>query len=66
MQYVSMERKLLKWPRPGKRCERFTGIHPADRNILFRGVWLRMARSGIASFVVVGSYYWAVGHLLPK
>lgn len=64
--YVSMERKLLKWPRPGKRFERFAGIHPADRNILFRGVWLRMARSGIASFVVVGSYYWAIDHLLPK
>lgn len=64
--YVSMERKLLKWPRPGKRFERFTGIHPADRNILFRGVWLRMARSGIASFVLVGSYYWAIHHLVPK
>ncbi|CAI9103968.1 OLC1v1002568C1 [Oldenlandia corymbosa var. corymbosa] len=64
--YVSMERKLLKWPLPGKRFERYTGIHPADRSILFRGVWLRMGRSGIASFVVVGSYYWAVDHLVPK
>ncbi|KAL3515569.1 hypothetical protein ACH5RR_022471 [Cinchona calisaya] len=64
--YVSMERKLLKWPRPGKRFERLTGIHPADRNILFCGVWLRMARSGIASFIVVGSYYWAIDHLVPK
>lgn len=64
--YVSMERKLLKWPRPGKRFERLTGIHPADRNILFGGVWLRVARSGIASFVIVGCYYWAIDHLIPE
>jgi hypothetical protein len=46
-QYISMERQLLKWRRPGNRFERVTGIHPADRNLLFRGIWLRMARSVI-------------------
>lgn len=64
--YVSMERKILKWTRPGKRFERLTGIHPSDRNVLFRGIWLRMARCGIASFAIVGSYYWAIDHLIPK
>ncbi|KAM7474680.1 hypothetical protein LguiB_021923 [Lonicera macranthoides] len=64
--YISMERRLLKWTRPGKRFERLTGIHPADRNILFRGIWLRMARSGISSFVLVGGYYWAIDHLVLR
>ncbi|XP_024196536.1 uncharacterized protein LOC112199806 [Rosa chinensis] len=61
--FLSMERKLLKWRTPGKRFERATGIHPADRNLLFRGIGLRMARSGIASFVMVGSYFLAVDRL---
>lgn len=64
--YVSMERRFLKWQLPGKRFERWTGIHPADRNILFRGLGLRMARSGIASFVVVGGYLFAIDRLLSE
>ncbi|KAL2497216.1 Mitochondrial substrate carrier family protein [Abeliophyllum distichum] len=64
--FVSMERKFLKWNRPGKRFERLVGIHPADRNLLMNGVWLRMARSGLASFVVVGSYFLAVDHLVAQ
>ncbi|KAL5734781.1 hypothetical protein ACOSP7_032642 [Xanthoceras sorbifolium] len=64
--YVSMERKLLKWNRPGKRFERFAGIHPKDRNLLFRGIGLRMARSGIASFMIVGSYFAAVDYLISR
>lgn len=66
MQFISMERKLLKWKTPGKRFEKLTGIHPADRNILFRGIWLRMARSGIASFAIVGSYYFSITHLVSS
>ncbi|CAL1352124.1 unnamed protein product [Linum trigynum] len=62
--YLRYERALLKWRRPGTRFERATGIHPADRNVLFRGIWLRMARSGVASFVIVGTYYFAVDQLL--
>ncbi|KAF9596513.1 hypothetical protein IFM89_012244 [Coptis chinensis] len=62
--YVSMERRLLKWKQPGYWVERVSGIHPKDRNILFRGIGLRMARSGLASFAIVGSYYMAVGHLM--
>ncbi|XWS65378.1 hypothetical protein CRYUN_Cryun05aG0107600 [Craigia yunnanensis] len=62
--FISMERKLLKWKIPGKRFEKITGIHPADRNILFRGIWLRMARSGIASFVIVESYYLSITYLV--
>ncbi|KAL3814441.1 hypothetical protein ACJIZ3_015709 [Penstemon smallii] len=58
--YVTMERKFLKWNRPGKRFERLTGIHPSDRNVLKNGILLRMARCGIGSFVVVGSYFLAV------
>lgn len=61
--YVSMERRLLKWNLPGKRFERMTGIHPADRNLLFRSIGLRMARSGFASFMIVGSYFLVVDHL---
>ncbi|KAK4752361.1 hypothetical protein SAY87_021159 [Trapa incisa] len=55
--YVAMERRFLKWRIPGKRFERYTGIHPADRNLLFNGIWPRMARSGIASFFIVGGYF---------
>ncbi|KAK4593591.1 hypothetical protein RGQ29_017630 [Quercus rubra] len=62
--YVSMERNLLGWRRPGNRFERVTGIHPSDRNLLFRGIWLRMARCGFASFVIVGSYFLTVDHLV--
>ncbi|CAN4114403.1 unnamed protein product [Withania somnifera] len=64
--YVAMERRFLKWQLPGKRFERWTGIHPADRNILYRGLGLRMARSGIASFVVVGGYLFAIDRLLSE
>jgi len=58
-----MERKLLQWKRPGNKFERFTGIHPSDRNVLSRGLGLRIARSGIASFMIVGSYLFVVDHL---
>ncbi|XP_061354932.1 uncharacterized protein LOC133299484 [Gastrolobium bilobum] len=61
--HLSMERRFLKWTRPGNKFERITGIHPADRNVLFRGIGLRMARSGIASFMIVGSYFFVVDHL---
>ncbi|XP_050224439.1 uncharacterized protein LOC126674105 [Mercurialis annua] len=64
--YISMERKLLKWNRPGKSFERLVGIHPADRDLLFRGIWLRMARCGLASFTIVGSYYLAVDYLVSE
>lgn len=64
--YITMERKLLKWKTPGNRFERATGIHPSDRNLLFRGIWIRMARSGIASFMIVGGYYFAVDHLITS
>ncbi|GAB4856885.1 hypothetical protein Ancab_014803 [Ancistrocladus abbreviatus] len=64
--FLSMERRLLKWKRPGNWFERVTGIHPSDRNILLRGIWLRMARSGIASFMIVGSYFLAVDYLVAR
>lgn len=66
LQYVSMERKLLKWRRQGKRFERLTGIHPADRNLMLNGIWLRMARCGLASSVIVGSYFFAIDHLVSN
>ncbi|KAF7010064.1 hypothetical protein CFC21_024531 [Triticum aestivum] len=62
--YIAMERRFLKWRAPGMWIERMTGTSPADRNVLFRGIGLRMARIGIASFVLVGSYYLAVDQLL--
>ncbi|XP_023522692.1 mitochondrial arginine transporter BAC2 isoform X1 [Cucurbita pepo subsp. pepo] len=62
--YVAMERKFLKWHRPGNRFERTTGIHPADRSLLFRGIGLRMARCGLGSFFMVGGYYLILDHLL--
>ncbi|XP_072956710.1 uncharacterized protein [Typha angustifolia] len=62
--YITMERKLLRWKPPGIWLERVTGMSPADRNLMFRGIWLRMARNGIASFALVGCYFFAVDHLL--
>ena len=53
----------MKWKRTGNKFERFTGIHPSDRNILFRGIGLRMARSSLASFMIVGSYFFVADHL---
>ncbi|XP_010242261.1 PREDICTED: uncharacterized protein LOC104586661 isoform X2 [Nelumbo nucifera] len=64
--YVSMERKFLRWRQPGYWIERVSGIHPADRSLLFRGIWLRMACSGFASFIIVGSYFLAVDHLVTR
>ncbi|KAK7363179.1 hypothetical protein VNO77_05310 [Canavalia gladiata] len=61
--YVSKERRLLKWKRLGNKFERYTGIHPSDTNVLFRGIGLRMARSGLASFMIVGSYFIVADHL---
>lgn len=66
VQYITMEREFLRWTLPGKRFERLTGIHPRDRNILFRGIWLRMARSGVASFIFVGSYFFVIDHLVLR
>ncbi|PKA47685.1 putative envelope ADP,ATP carrier protein, chloroplastic [Apostasia shenzhenica] len=62
--YISMERKFLRWQTPGIWLERVTGTNPADRGILFRGIGLRMACSGLASFALVSSYLFAVQHLL--
>ncbi|PHT40741.1 hypothetical protein CQW23_19595 [Capsicum baccatum] len=63
---VLPKRGFLKWQLPGKRFESWTGIHPVDRNILFRGLGLHMARSGIAYFVVVGGYLFAIDKLLSE
>ncbi|PHT31536.1 hypothetical protein CQW23_27873 [Capsicum baccatum] len=59
-------RGFPKWQLPGKRFESWTGIHPADRNILFRGLGLLMGRSGIASIVVVGGYVFAIDKVLSE
>ncbi|KAK7407678.1 hypothetical protein VNO78_09688 [Psophocarpus tetragonolobus] len=61
--FISMERKLLKWKRPGNKFERITGIHPSDRSVLFHGIGWRMARSGLASFMIVGSYLFVADQL---
>ncbi|XP_076960260.1 uncharacterized protein LOC143636579 isoform X2 [Bidens hawaiensis] len=61
--YITMERKFLRWSLPGKRFERYTGIHPRDRNILFRGIKLRMVCSGITSFILTGSYFFMIDKL---
>ncbi|CAN7104642.1 unnamed protein product [Brassica rapa subsp. narinosa] len=58
--------KFLKWNKPGKRLERWTGIHPTNRTLLFRGIGTRMTRSSVASTVIVGCYYLAVDLLVPK
>ncbi|XP_031485913.1 uncharacterized protein LOC116254582 [Nymphaea colorata] len=62
--YIAMERKLLKWKPPGTWFERLSGIHPADRQMLSRGIGLRMVRSGVACTALVGSYFLAVDYLL--
>ncbi|MQL72229.1 hypothetical protein Taro_004552 [Colocasia esculenta] len=62
--YITMERKFLRWNMPGIWLERVTGIHPRDRSILFRGIGLRMARSGITSFAIVGSYLLVVNYFV--
>ncbi|XP_010532513.1 PREDICTED: mitochondrial arginine transporter BAC2 [Tarenaya hassleriana] len=64
--YIAKERMFLRWKRPGKIFERWTGIHPTDRNLLSRGMWLRSARSAVASSVIVGSYFMAVDFLVPR
>ncbi|XP_020574190.1 uncharacterized protein LOC110020433 [Phalaenopsis equestris] len=62
--YISMERKFLKWKASGNWIERVAGLSPADRNLLLRGIGLRMACSGVASFTLVATYLLAVKHLL--
>ncbi|KAI0500907.1 hypothetical protein KFK09_019125 [Dendrobium nobile] len=62
--YISMERKFLKWKASGIWIERVTGLSPADRNLLLRGIGLRMACSGVASFTLVASYLFAIKQLL--
>ncbi|OVA11875.1 Mitochondrial substrate/solute carrier [Macleaya cordata] len=64
--YISMESKLMRWKKKGYWIEKVSGIHPSYRNVLFRGIGLRMARSGFASFAIVGSYFLAVDHLVPR
>ncbi|XP_078427380.1 mitochondrial substrate carrier family protein [Wolffia australiana] len=62
--YISMERKFLRWETPGSWLEKKTGISPRDRGILFRGIGLRSASTGLASFVIVGGYLMAVKYIL--
>ncbi|XP_042418422.1 S-adenosylmethionine mitochondrial carrier protein-like isoform X1 [Zingiber officinale] len=62
--YIAMERKLLRWEAPGNWLERVAGMSPADRNIMFRGLWPRVLCCGISSFVFVGSYLLTVDYLL--
>ncbi|KAH6813512.1 Mitochondrial substrate carrier family protein [Perilla frutescens var. frutescens] len=64
--YLSLERKFLKWRKSGNRFEKLTGIHPADRNLLLNGIGLRMARSGLASSIIIGSYFFAINHLVSN
>lgn len=64
--YVTMERRFLKWGKPGNRFERYTGIHPADRSLLFHGIWPRMARCGIASFLIVGGYFLVMDQIVSS
>ncbi|KAI3996630.1 hypothetical protein MKX01_009462 [Papaver californicum] len=64
--YISMESKVMRWKKQGYWFEKVSGIHPSYRNILFRGIGLRMARSGLTSFAIVGSYFLAVDYLAPK
>ncbi|KAL8237508.1 hypothetical protein R6Q59_018589 [Mikania micrantha] len=64
--YITMERRFLRWSLPGKWFERLTGIHPQDRNILFRGIRLRMACHGFASFILTGSYFFMIDHLVSR
>lgn len=65
-QFVSLERKLLELKPAGTRFERWTGIHPFDRKVLYKGIWLRMARCGIGSFLVVRCYFFAVDQLVSR
>ncbi|KAG0460759.1 hypothetical protein HPP92_020624 [Vanilla planifolia] len=62
--YIHMERKLLRWQAPGIWIARVTGMTPADRDLLYRGIGLRMVRSGVASFALVSSYLYAIKHLI--
>ncbi|KAJ4963987.1 hypothetical protein NE237_023926 [Protea cynaroides] len=64
--YVSMERRLLRWKQPGYWIERASGIHPSDRNLLFRGIWLRSARSGLASFAMEQPTMALITPITPK
>lgn len=64
--HLSMEWKFLKWKRPGNRFERLTGFHPADKNLLLNGIRLWMARCGLASSIVVGTYFFVIDILIPK
>ncbi|XP_057856322.1 uncharacterized protein LOC131065601 isoform X2 [Cryptomeria japonica] len=50
--YISMERKLYKWKKPGSWYERFAGISPFDRRFLSHGRWIRAAQSGISCFAL--------------
>ncbi|KAL4189381.1 hypothetical protein AMTRI_Chr08g206780 [Amborella trichopoda] len=61
--YIAMERKLLKWKPLGSWFNRKAGIRPSDRAFLLRGLWLRVARSGVSCFAMVGGYYLIIQHL---
>lgn len=62
--YITMERKFCKWKVPGTWVERFVGINPLDRKLLYHGLRFRAAQTGIACFALVGGYHLAVSHLL--
>lgn len=60
MQHLAMERKLLKWVKPGNWLQRFTGVLPYDQPLLWRGLRIRTAQHGLAAAVLVGTYHAAL------
>lgn len=62
--YIAMERKFYKWKVPGTWVQRVIGINPLDKKLLYHGLRVRAAQSGIACFSLVGGYHLALSHLL--
>lgn len=59
-----MERRFLKWVKPGSWLSRTVGIFPFDEPLLWRGLRIRIAQHGLAATALVGGYQAALHYFM--
>lgn len=62
--HIAMERKLLKWVKPGSWLQRTAGILPFDQPMLWRALKIRAFQHGLAATALVGTYETAMQYFM--
>lgn len=57
LQYLAMERALLRWKVPGSWFESIVGFMPSDRPLLRKALGVRALQHGLGTFALVLTYH---------